>query len=211
MEEQFIKIVEDYEISNLGNLRKLLKNGDYKIINCSVNNKGYKYFQLQRNKKRINYSVHCLVSKAFLGERPEKLVIDHKDRNKLNNNINNLHYITQKENCINTDRYLEHIEEQEPKKRAIMRAKEYVKNNREKVLQKKKDYYKNNIENIKAYLQEHKEQTRINKKKSYLKHKVKYSNAKKEPVLCECGKTIKKGNLSEHKRSKIHLKLTRED
>jgi len=94
--EVWIKIIEDYEISNYGNCRK-----KDKIINGSIQNKGYKYFQLQRNGKRINYFFHHLVAQAFLGERPTGLVIDHIDRNRLNNNVTNLRYVSQKENTNN--------------------------------------------------------------------------------------------------------------
>lgn len=209
MEEQYKNIIENYEVSNFGNIRKLLHTGIYKDINCSISNKGYKYFQLQRNNKRINYFVHHLVCKAFIGERPDNLVIDHKDRNKLNNNINNLHYISQLENMRNTDKYLVHIEELEPKKRAIIRAKEYANKNKELVLENKKKYYQKNKENFKLYYQENKEKLLINKRKSYLKNKVEYSNKKKEKITCVCGKIISRGNLYEHKKSKYHSEKTK--
>lgn len=208
MEEQYKKIVENYEVSNYGNVRKLLLTGIYKDIKCSINNKGYKYFQLQRNNKRINYFIHYLVCEAFIGKRPDKLVIDHKDRNKLNNNITNLHYVTQLENMRNTDKYLVEIEELEPKKRAIMRAKKYVNENREIVLEKKKKYYQENKEKFKLYWQENKEKNRLNKLKNYSKNKEKYNNIKREKITCECGKIISKGNLYEHKKSKYHCDKT---
>ena len=60
-------------------------------------------------KNRIKHSsgamktimVHSLVARAFLGERPEGYDIDHKDGNKLNNCVTNLHYVTRKENQCN--------------------------------------------------------------------------------------------------------------
>jgi hypothetical protein len=110
MEEWKIAI-EDYEVSNFGNCRKKLKNGTYKEIKGSLlttpSSKTYKtrYFQIQREGKRINYLFPHLVANCFIGERPEGFVIDHIDRNPLNNNVLNLRYITQKENCCNTSRY----------------------------------------------------------------------------------------------------------
>ena len=38
----------------------LLKSGIYINIECSISNRGYKYFQLNRNKKRINFYVHYM-------------------------------------------------------------------------------------------------------------------------------------------------------
>jgi len=46
--------------------------------------------------------IHHLVANAFMGERPEGLVIDHIDRNPKNNRISNLRYVTHKENQYNS-------------------------------------------------------------------------------------------------------------
>ena len=114
---------EKYEVSNMGNCRKMLNNGNYKKINGSVNNKGYLYFQVQRNGKRKNKLIHHLIAQQFINERPPGLVIDHIDRNKLNNKVENLRYITQKENCRNTNRYLtDLINKDDSKKRAVERT-----------------------------------------------------------------------------------------
>ena len=94
--EEWKKCFEDYEISNFGNCRR---NG--KIIKGSIQSRGYRYFQLNREGRRKNMLFHHLVAEQFIGERPDNLVIDHIDRNKLNNNVNNLRYITIKENLQN--------------------------------------------------------------------------------------------------------------
>jgi hypothetical protein len=143
MQEEYKIFFEDYEISNLGNCRRKLKNGTYKIINGSINNRGYRYVQVNRNNKRINFLFHQQVAKYFIGDR-NGLDTDHIDRNKLNNCVNNLRFITHKENLKNTDKYLVNIEEDDPKKRAIIRAKKYAENNKEYVLQKKQEYYLKN-------------------------------------------------------------------
>lgn len=104
MEEVWKTVVKNYEVSTFGNCRR-----GNKVINCSIYNRGYKYFQLQREGKRINYLIHQQVAKLFIGERINKLVVDHIDRNKLNNNVSNLRYVTQQENCCNMKRYREDI------------------------------------------------------------------------------------------------------
>ena len=53
--EEYKYCIEQYEISNFGNCRRKLYDGSYKQIDGSINNRGYKYFQLRREEKRINY------------------------------------------------------------------------------------------------------------------------------------------------------------
>ena len=78
-----IKNYQDYQVSNLGNVRSY-KNGMVKVINGWVQNTGYKTVVLN-NKK---YSVHRLVAETFIHKPVGKNVVNHKDGNKLNNNIN---------------------------------------------------------------------------------------------------------------------------
>jgi len=109
---------DDIEVSNFGNCRR---NG--KIINGSIMNKGYKYIQIQKDGKRINYLFHSMISHCFIGKRPDGLVCDHIDRNRLNNNISNLRYITQKENCRNTNRFRNDIIEDDTYQRKLLIAR----------------------------------------------------------------------------------------
>lgn len=118
--EEYKYFFEYYQISNFGNCRRKLKNGTYKELKGSINNTGYRYIQLNRNQKRINFLLHHQVAYRFIGERPEGLVIDHIDRNKLNNNVNNLRYITHIENLRNCDTYLSHITEQGKERKRIL-------------------------------------------------------------------------------------------
>lgn len=94
-----------YEISNLGNCRRMLKKGQYRYLAGSTKNTGYKYIKVTENGKKKNRYIHQLVAYNFLGNRPEGLVIDHQDRDKTNNHVNNLRYVTCSENVLNCDRY----------------------------------------------------------------------------------------------------------
>lgn len=147
MEEEFRTCFEDYEISNFGNCRRKLKNGNYKIIKGSVMNRGYKYFQVMRNGIRHNFLFHQMVAKCFIGERND-LDTDHIDRNKLNNNLSNLRYITHKENSCNRKEFIEEIPiGTEDRKRKVVKL--WAEKNREIILKKKRLNYIKNKEKIK--------------------------------------------------------------
>lgn len=88
-----IKDYPDYQVSNLGHVRSY-KNGQLNVINGWIQNTGYKTVTLN-NKK---YSVHRLVAETFIHKPKGKNVVNHKDGNKLNNNIKNLEWCTLKEN-----------------------------------------------------------------------------------------------------------------
>lgn len=89
----------DYQISDLGRV-KSLKFGREKILKQSLTKIGYFKVNLHKNKTRNTCVVHVLVAVAFLNHKPDghKIVIDHIDNDKLNNCIDNLQLITQREN-----------------------------------------------------------------------------------------------------------------
>lgn len=146
--EEYKICFDTYEISNFGNCRRLLKKGEYKQVEGSIlsTGGGYKYFQTNRNGKRTNYLFHHLVAEQFIGSRPEGLVIDHIDRNALNNRVENLRYVTQQENSRNHHRVVEDIPFDENRKYEI--GKKYREDNKEELKIKKKTYYENNKEQI---------------------------------------------------------------
>lgn len=70
----------------------------YSIFMKTNVNRGYEKVTLHFNGERYNFYVHKLVTEVFLGPCPEKYQVNHKDSNPLNNNIENLEYMTASEN-----------------------------------------------------------------------------------------------------------------
>lgn len=126
--EEYKQCVEKYEISNFGNCRKRQNDGTYKNIVGSITNAGYRYFQLQRDGKRTNHLFHHLVAFSFIGERMNNLVIDHIDRDKLNNHVHNLRFITFAENLKNCDRYRNDIIGDTKHRTHLLASERYFKN-----------------------------------------------------------------------------------
>ena len=102
MEEfRVIENQEDYQVSNLGNV-KSFKYGKERVLKQQNNGRGYLFVNLSKNGKVKKRKVHQLVAEVFLNHKPcgMKLVINHIDNNSVNNNVNNLEVITQRENCM---------------------------------------------------------------------------------------------------------------
>jgi len=66
---------------------------------------GYKYYTLSNNKKM---AVHRLVALTFIPNPENKPYVNHIDCDKTNNNIENLEWVTQKENCAAHNKEISH-------------------------------------------------------------------------------------------------------
>lgn len=87
-----------YEISNLGNVRRLVKRG-YKPVAHSLDGAGYPKVNPSYLNKSYNRTVHRLVAAAFIPNPLNKPFLNHKDGDKTNYSVNNLEWCTRKENC----------------------------------------------------------------------------------------------------------------
>jgi hypothetical protein len=106
MEEwKSIEGYEEYLISNLGRV-KSLKNGKEHIKTLSIDTKGYLIVALYKNSKRKNFSIHRLIGLYFIPNPNNYSVIDHINRNPLDNRIDNLRWTTQSINMINRTNYI---------------------------------------------------------------------------------------------------------
>jgi hypothetical protein len=86
---------KNYLCSNYGNVKSKRYN---KPLKGELNNSGYKRVQIGNSNNK--HFIHKLVALVFLKSNPLKLFVNHKDGNKLNNNSNNLEWVTRSENEI---------------------------------------------------------------------------------------------------------------
>lgn len=86
------------EVSNMGRVRSLLR-GTPRVLKTQVDKKGYHRIRVTIEREKMSYKVHREVAKAFI-ENPGNLPqVNHKDGNKNNNSVDNLEWITNKDNA----------------------------------------------------------------------------------------------------------------
>jgi hypothetical protein len=115
-----------YQVSNLGNIKSLdrevgkdkkrkIKGQNLKQMNRKD---GYLTVDLQKEGKRKMSAVHRLVAEAFM-EKPENCdIVNHKDLNKHNNNVENLEWTTLSGNSKHA---FDNLEEFNKKTKEILR------------------------------------------------------------------------------------------
>jgi len=104
-----------YQVSDLGRVKSLERvvmrsNGrpykvKEKLLKPSTNSCGYFIVSLHLNNSQKSFSIHKLVAMAFLGNTTigSDRVVDHIDRNKLNNKLSNLRIVTNRQNHKNSE------------------------------------------------------------------------------------------------------------
>ena len=83
-----IKGFPQYEINTKGQIR----NSNKHILSQSISNNGYYRVHLCKNGKTKWYAVHRLVAETFIPNPLHLPEVNHKDENKLNNEVSNLEW-----------------------------------------------------------------------------------------------------------------------
>lgn len=99
-----VKVSDDGKVYTLdhSNLRKngRIDNRKGKQLKPKVDRYGYETIVLTKDGMRKNYTIHKLVALAFIPNPENKPTVNHKDGNKLNNNVSNLEWATHKEQKV---------------------------------------------------------------------------------------------------------------
>lgn len=99
--ERWLPCHPNYEVSNLGRVRRVTSNCGTqvgRILRPQLGDRDYLNVQLWENSAGVWRKVHRLVLNAFRGARPKGYVSCHLNEDKQDNRLVNLDYRTQKEN-----------------------------------------------------------------------------------------------------------------
>lgn len=98
---------EEYQVDTNG----IVYSKKGRPLKYSINHNGYCIINFLVNKKRTGFGIHTLVAKQFIpNDDPNKTQVNHKDGDKTNNHVDNLEWVTPKENtqhsinCLGNDK-----------------------------------------------------------------------------------------------------------
>ncbi len=87
-----------YKISNFGRVLSIKT-----LMSIYINSRGYKSVRLHKEGKQKNFTLHRLLANHFIPNPQNLPEVDHKNRDKLDNSLENLRWCSRIENSLNRD------------------------------------------------------------------------------------------------------------
>ena len=97
--------IEGYENYTINEIGVVINTKTGREMKPSINTRGYYHIGLSNHMKRKTFKIHRLIAEAFIPNPDNKPCIDHINRNKLDNRIENLRWATHSENQRNKTCY----------------------------------------------------------------------------------------------------------
>ena len=98
MEEVWKPIdIQPYEVSNLGSTRNARR---FTLLRKTLTDNGYERVTLRSGKKYVSREIHRLVAQAFIPNEEEKKTVNHKNKIRNDNRVENLEWATTREQAI---------------------------------------------------------------------------------------------------------------
>jgi hypothetical protein len=95
------KVIEHFNNYSINKEGIVINNKTKKQISIYVSSHGYKSVRLwKNNKSKLNY-IHRILAQYFIPNILNKTQVNHIDGNRINNNLNNLEWVTPSENMKN--------------------------------------------------------------------------------------------------------------
>lgn len=99
MKEVFMEI-KDYPIYSVSNKGNVKNNYTEQMLKPFFDKDGYPMVKISNSQSRKTFRVHRLVALHFIENEYNKPQVNHIDGNKVNNNVENLEWVTQEENYL---------------------------------------------------------------------------------------------------------------
>lgn len=87
------------EVSSEGRVRSLLR-GSPRVLKTQEDKKGYHRLRVTIEREKMSYKIHREVAKAFIPNPNNLPQVNHKDGNKSNNAVDNLEWISNRDNAL---------------------------------------------------------------------------------------------------------------
>lgn len=111
MKNENWKIIDEYptyQVSNFGRVRSYKSRNIVlqvpQVKKSEIDVCGYERVSLCKNSICKHHKVHRLVAKSFIKNTGEKSEVNHKDGNRINNNVENLEWVSRSENMVHAFR-----------------------------------------------------------------------------------------------------------